>query len=66
MGDFIDLSVSNAFDRAKYEFDLDFISLKISTEEIAAWMKENDWFLDHDVLEDIEAAIERYKIRNKI
>lgn len=65
MGDFIDLSVQNAFDRAK-ESGYDFIAMGISAKEIALDMQEKDWFLEHYVLEDIQAAVERYLIRNNI
>lgn len=58
----IDLSVQNAFDRAK-ENGYDFIELGTPTREIAIDMKDKDWNLQDEELEDIEAAIERYKAR---
>lgn len=61
MADFIDLIVQNAFENAK-ENGYDFIAMGTSTKEIAIDMKEKDWNLERDMLEDIEAAIERYKI----
>lgn len=58
----IDLSVQNAFDRAK-ENGYDFIKLGTPTKEIAIDMKDKDVFFRYETLEDIEDAIERYKAR---
>lgn len=58
----IDLSVQNAFDRAE-ENGYDFIKLGTPTKEIAIDMKDKDWNLQNEELNDIEAAIDRYKAR---
>lgn len=58
----IDLSVQNAFDNAK-ENGYDFIELGTSTKEIAIDMKDKDCFCEGYELEDLEAAIDRYKAR---
>lgn len=58
----IDLNVQNAFDMAK-ENGYDFIALGTPTEEIAIDMKDMDCNFKTDTLQDIEAAIDRYKAR---